>query len=153
MSSKSFTLRLPENLQAMLLRHVCEPETSNFIRAAIAEKLIRDFGEKIRGEMMPVRARKYMTDARNREKEFSSLRRAAIGFFKSIPGAIDADPTIAGAVVELNFSDDKSFFCRLSRKELSSPYLMKETRDRVVRVLQVMRRCDKDILDFKFAFE
>lgn len=110
MSSKNFTVRLPENLQAMLLRHVCEPETSNFIRAAI-------------------------------------------GFFKSIPGAIDADPTIAGAVVELNFSDDKSFSCRLSRKELSSPYLMKETRDRVVRVLQVMRRCDKDILDFKFAFE
>lgn len=45
--SKRFNLTLPDSVVEAIERHVPDSEKMNFIRAAVAEKLARDFGENL----------------------------------------------------------------------------------------------------------
>lgn len=47
MKAKNFSVRLPENLQEAIFKHIEERELVNFIRVALVEKLQRDFGESV----------------------------------------------------------------------------------------------------------
>lgn len=97
MPARNFNVRLPENLQEALFRHIKEQKkVSNFLRAAIAEKLARDFGEKVeiaemvRGTRNDMKtpegkaaAEKNLRAARERRNVYASMRKEIENFFKN----------------------------------------------------------------------
>lgn len=76
MPSRNFNVRLPENLEKALFECINESEATNFFRAAIAEKLNRDFGKNVEIEKMVRGMRNDMKTEAGRAAAEENLRRA-----------------------------------------------------------------------------
>lgn len=100
MPSRNFNVRLPENLEKALFECINESAATNFFRAAIAEKLNRDFGKNVDVEKMVrgmrndmkteagrAAAEENLRRARERKKDYATIRRNIREFLKS--GIVD----------------------------------------------------------------
>ena len=137
MPSKNFNVRLPENLQSALFRHIREAETSNFIRAAVAEKISRDFGEKVevaemsrgaRNDMKTAEgkaaAERVLERARRRKEDFACVRRGVNDLFKAIPRAVRLRPSITAAKIKFKFSNGESYSYTVDLDDFSKNYYL-----------------------------
>ena len=147
MPSKTFCLCLPENFQNALARHLRKSDFVKFFREAIAEKLFRDYGEKIdvpnmsRGVRNDMRtaagkaaANENLKRARERRAMFAEIRKMIRFFFE----------TDVPSIAQTGEKHAHFFFKFASGKGMSFDYeipsIFFETREECER-----RGCDYDL--------